>query len=406
MPKNIVIVGGGPAAVWAAIEAKRRDTDARVTLLTDEDCEPYEKPPLSKAVLGGAAAPEHAPIAGGGGLAAHGVELVRQARCIAIDRAARTLATSAGHFPYDALVLATGSVLRELRPLPPSMPRVHYLRTAADARALKAAMDGCKDMIVVGAGLIGLEVASSAAARGIAVTVLEAAPMALARCCDAATSAAIVAEHRHHGVEIELDCALIQATPQQDGRLALESSDGDLYVADIVVVGVGVKPDDALARAAGLETGDGVFVDAWCRTSDPAILAAGDCTRFPGPDGRVHLENWKHAQDQGAVAGRNAAGADDTYTPVPSFWSEQYDLYIQGVGWPSDGARVVRRPMAGKSALAIGVDEGRIVAAVGINAQRDMAAIRRLIERRIAVDPETLADPARPFAEMLKAATR
>ncbi len=147
----------------------------------------------------------------------------------------------------------------------------------------------------------------------------------------------------------------------------------------------------------------GIVVDAQCRTSDPAIFAAGDCTRFPGPGGPVRLENWRHAQDHGAVAGRNAAGASDSYNVVPSFWSEQYDLYIQGVGWPDPAAQKVRRPLPDKSALLLEVKDGVVCYALGINVQRDLAAIRRLIERKIPVEATALADPAQPFAAMLKA---
>jgi NADPH-dependent 2,4-dienoyl-CoA reductase/sulfur reductase-like enzyme len=402
MARNIVVIGGGPAAVFAAIEAKKRDAAANVTLVTDEACEPYEKPPLSKAVLLGKANPEDAPIAGPGGVARLGVTLMTNTRCTAIDRAARQVVTANSRLPYDALVIATGSLMRELPLLPPGMPRVHYLRTEDHARGLKAALKTCKHIVVIGAGLIGLEAAASAAELGIEVTVIEFAPRIMARACDEETGALILAEHQHHGVEFELSTSVTQVTPQLDGSIALETGDGQLHVADVVLVGTGVKPDDALAAAAGLTVQDGIVVDAQCRTSDPNIFAAGDATRFPGPAGMVRLENWKHAQDHGAVAGRNAAGASDTYNAVPSYWSEQYDLYIQGVGWPDAGARKVRRPLPDKSALLLETRDGVLSYALGINTQRDLAAIRRLIERKIPVDPAALADPAQPFAAMLK----
>jgi NADPH-dependent 2,4-dienoyl-CoA reductase/sulfur reductase-like enzyme len=175
-------------------------------------------------------------------------------------------------------------------------------------------------------------------------------------------------------------------------------------VADLVVVGTGVKPDETLAAAAGLSVQDGIVVDEQCRTSDPAIFAAGDCTRFPGPQGLVRLENWRHAQEHGAVAGRNATGASEAYRAVPSFWSEQYDLYIQGVGWPDPYPdQRIRRKLDGKSTLLLETRNGAIVNAIGINAQRDLAAVRRLIERKIQVDATALADPAQSFATMLKA---
>ncbi len=403
MARNIVVIGGGPAAVFAAIEAKKLDGAADVTLVTEEACEPYEKPPLSKAVLLGKANPEDALIAGPGGLAKYGVTVRLNTRCTAIDRAAKQAVTTGGALPYDALVLATGSLMRELPLLPMGMPRVHYLRTETHARAIKAGLTGCKHMVVVGAGLIGLEVAASAAEHGIEVTVIEFAPRIMARACDEETGALILAEHRHHGVEFKLSTSVTQVTTQLDGTIALETSDGELHVADVVVVGTGVKPDDALAATAGLKVQDGIVVDAQCRTSDPAIFAAGDATSFATPQGTVRLENWRHAQEHGAVAGRNAAGASDTYSAVPSYWTEQYDLYVQGVGWPDPSAQKVRRSLPDKSALMLEVKDGVICYALGINVQRDLAAIRRLIERRIPVDAEALADPTKPFNAMLKA---
>ncbi len=304
--------------------------------------------------------------------------------------------------PYDALVIATGSTPRQIPHLPFGMPRVHYLRTEADARALQTSLRQSRDLLVVGGGLIGLEVAASAASLGLQVTVLEVAPRILARVCDEQTSAAVHAAHERHGVRIRLGTTLATAAPRTDGRIEAVTGAGDRLIADLVVVGTGSKPDDALAAAAGLATNDGIVVDAQCRTSDPAIFAAGDAVRFPGPDGLVRLENWRHAQDQGAVAGRNAAGASETYSTVPSFWSEQYDLYIQGVGWPVHGSTRVHRPLGGDGLLVFEISDGRLTYAMGVNAQRDLAAVRRLIERRVPVDPEALADPAQPLAAMLK----
>lgn len=160
-------------------------------------------------------------------------------------------------------------------------------------------------------------------------------------------------------------------------------------------------PDDRIAASAALDVRDGIIVDAHCRTSDPRIFAAGDVARFETSSGTMRLENWRHAQEHGAVAGRNAAGASDTYSAVPSFWSEQYDLYIQGVGWPDLAATKVRRPL--RSVLVLGANNGVVSNALGINVQRDLAAIRRLIERKIPIETSLLADPSRPFVEMLKA---
>ena len=402
MDRPILVIGGGPAGTFAALAAKKQKPDARVLLLTEEACEPYEKPPLSKAVLVGKVLPADAPIAGPGGLAAHGVELERHAHVHSIDRTERTLVLEDGRqLPYETMVIATGSLVRELPLLPAGMPRVHYLRTEGDADRLKSTLRETPRLLVVGAGLIGLEVAASAAELGLQVTVLELAPRILARVCDEDIGGIVEAAHRAHGVDLRLACAVASAASDDRGVEVLTTT-GDRIAADLIVVGTGAKPNARLAASAGLAIDDGVIVDEYCRTSDPAIFAAGDVVRFPGPHGPVRLENWRHAQDQGAIAGRNAAGASDAYRTVPSFWSEQYDLYIQGVGWPLEGTLRIRRPMPGNAALMFELSDGRLVGAQGINVQKDLAAVRRLIERRIPVEPAALEDPSQPLAAMLK----
>ena len=403
--RNIVVVGGGPAGVLAAIEAKRRDPAAAVTLVSEEPCEPYERPPLSKAVLLGKAAATDAPIAGPKGLAGHGVSLACDTRCTVIDPAAHEIVTASGQrLRYDALVIATGSVVRQIPALPLGAPRVHYLRTEAHARALAAELRSARHLCVIGGGLIGLEVAASATELGVKVTVIEVLPRILARVCDEDTSARVDDAHRRHGVELRLNTVLTHVQAGPDGLIALKTNTHETLMADLVVVGAGAVPDDRLAAAAGLRTDNGIVVDAQCRTSDPKIFAAGDVVRFPGPHGLVRREDWRHAQDQGAVAGRNAAGATDEYRSVPSFWSEQFDLYIQGVGSrPAEPDQQVRRQGAAASQISFELTGPHVAYALGVNAQRDIAIVRRLIERQIAVDPIALADPARPLADLLKA---
>ena len=404
---RILVVGGGPAGTFAAIAAKKQNTAAEVTLLTDEPCEPYEKPPLSKAVLLGRARPADAPIAGPNGVGSHGVTLRPHARVLHVDRLTRTVSLSDGSpLHYDTLVLATGASVRQVPQLPAGSPGVHYLRSETDADGLLAALQPGRRLLVVGGGLIGLEVAASAAEIGVKTTVLELAPRILSRVCDEQIAAIVEAAHCAHGVDLRLSTAVASASFAA-GTARVVTTGGDTIEADAVVVGTGAKPHDTLAREIGLATDDGIVVDEECRTSDPAIFAAGDAVRFPGPHGPVRLENWRHALDQGSIAGRNAAGASDRYTTVPSFWSEQYDLYIQGIGWSAPagaaaGVTRVTRPLPAPAVLIFELAEGRITTALGINAQRDLAAVRRLIERRVVVDAAALADPAQPLAAMLK----
>jgi 3-phenylpropionate/trans-cinnamate dioxygenase ferredoxin reductase component len=403
-PRRIVIVGGGPAAVGAAIAARQQDAAAGVVLLTDEGCEPYEKPPLSKAVLTGKVGPYDAPIAGPKGLGGFGVTLTCRARVRAIDRTGRAVVTEAGErIAYDALVLATGSVNRIL-PMFPPRPGIYYLRTETEALGLKAHLDRSKSLLVIGGGLVGLEVAGSAAELGIKTTVIEIAPRILARVCDEQTSALVHERHRAHGVDIRVATAVSALRELPDGGFAVDTKAGETISGDLIVVGAGAVPEDTLAKEAGLEVQDGIIVDDHGRTSDPAIFAAGDCTRFPGPHGPVRLENWRHAQEHGAITGRNAAGGDAAYNVAPSFWSEQYDLYIQGMGWPGaqPGDRI-RRQIGPSAMLLFELNGPHLTYAMGINAQRDIAAARRLIERRVPVNADDLADPAKPLAQLLKA---
>jgi NADPH-dependent 2,4-dienoyl-CoA reductase/sulfur reductase-like enzyme len=261
-------------------------------------------------------------------------------------------------------------------------------------------------LLVIGGGLIGLEVAASAAELGLQTTVLEIAPRILMRVCDEETSAAVHAAHQQRGVDIRVNTALSSITRLADGRIKVGLVNGTFVTADLVVVGVGSVPNHSIAAAAGLRINDGIVVDEYCRTSDPAIFAAGDAVRFPGPQGLIRLENWRHAQDQGVVAGSNAAGANILYATLPSFWSEQYDLYIQGIGWSANESTRIRRVLVGNSSLSLHVRDNRLVFVVGINAQRDVAIAKRLIERSVPVKLTALSDPSQPLALMLSGQCR
>jgi 3-phenylpropionate/trans-cinnamate dioxygenase ferredoxin reductase component len=402
--RKIVVVGCGPAAVGAAMAARNQDKSAEVLMLSDEHCEPYEKPPLSKAVLTGKAMPHDAPIAGPAGIAGKGITLKHNARVKEIDCAGKAVTTEAGErISYDALILATGSINRVL-PLFPPGPGIHYLRTIDEALALKADLARSKSALVIGGGVVGLEIASSAAELGIKTTVMEIAPRILARVCDEETSAIIHERHRRAGVDIRLGTAATALRRLPSDGFEIDTNTGIAILAECIVVGVGIVPEDQLAKAAGLVVQDGILVDDHCRTSDPAIFAAGDCTRFPGPQGPIRLENWRHGQQQGSVAGRNAAGGDMAYTMLPSYWSEQYDMYIQGMGWPiANPSRRVRRKLGDNATLLFELDGPAIAYVLGINAQREMGPARRLIEQRVPVDPAELADPTKPLNAMLKA---
>src|SRR5262249_9823162 len=276
------------------------------------------RPRVRRGGRPGRGSPHDAPRAAPAGVAGKRITIQHGARVVAIDRTAKSVTTEAGErLDYDALVLATGSVNRVLPMFPAGQKGIHYLRTHEEALALRAELQRAQSRLVVGGGLIGLEVASPAAELGVKTTVIEIAPRILARVCDEETSALIHARHRQAGVDIRVGTAAAALHRAPDGAFAVETRAGDTIAADLIVVGLGVMPEDRLAKAAGLDVNDGILVDDHCRTSDPAIFAAGDCTRFVGPHGPVRLENWRHAQQHGAVAGRNAAGGNMAYTMLP-----------------------------------------------------------------------------------------
>lgn len=399
---DVVVIGAGPAATAAALAAKAFDASHRVFLVTDESCEPYEKPPLSKNVLLRKSKPGDAPIAGAVGVRGHGVTVVH-GTCISIERSSRNIILQDGQrLTYDKLVLATGASCRPVDALPRSLPNVHYLRTAADAVCLREQMIAGRRLLVVGGGLIGLEVAASAISKGMHVDVIEADRNLLARSCPSIIGEYLLHYHRKRGVTCHLEMPATDARISDQGEVVVETAERE-FVADVVVVGVGALPNLTLAVEAGLNVEKGICVDQCCRTSDDNIFAAGDVAQIPSPHGAVRLENWAHAQAHGRVAGINAAGGTQTYEATPSFWTEQYELYVQGVGWFLPQTEHVVRQYGENNWLLFGIQDRRVIYAFGVNAQRDMAIGRRLTERKVIVSVEALKDVAVPLQGILKA---
>src|SRR5499426_1180348 len=309
--RRIVVVGGGPAGVAAALAARQQDAAAEVVLLSDEHHEPYEKPPLSKAVLTGKATPHDAPIAGPNGVAGGGVAFERGVRVTAIDRAVRAVVTQSGaRLGYDALVLATGSINRVLPMFVPGSHGIYYLRTEAEARALKAHLDRSKSLLVIGGGVIGLEVAASAAELGVATTVIEIAPRILARVCDEETSAIIHARHRARGVDIRVGAAASALRTLPDGRLTVEAGAGETLTADLIAGEPAPRPTTRWRRRRGspCRTASSLTTTAARmipRSSPPATAPA-----FPGRTARC---GWRTG-----VTPRSTAPSPPAMPPAPT----------------------------------------------------------------------------------------
>lgn len=345
MAGTVVVVGGGQAAA-ALISHLRAIGDGRpVVLVSDEPVPPYQRPPLSKAYLLGKIDQARLLFRPERWYAENGVTLRLGRRAVAIDRAARTVRLDDGSsLDYEALALVTGSTPRRLpEAMGGHLAGVHVVRGLADVDAMAGEFQPGRRLLVVGGGYIGLEAAAVAAARGLRVTILEAAGRILQRVAAPETADYFRALHESHGVTVREGTPLGRLAGR-DGRVTGASfGDGEHLEVDFVIAGIGIRPNDALARDAGLAVEDGIVVDRACRTSDPAIVAAGDCARVPWEGGTIRLESVQNAVDQAEAAAETLAGRDAAYHPFPWFWSDQFDVKLQIAGLAMGHDHVVDR---------------------------------------------------------------
>ena len=402
---SIVVVGAGQAGGWAAKTLRDAGFAGRVTLVGDETHPPYERPPLSKGVLAGARAPDTTHLFKGGAFEALALDWRRGRRVARLDRERRQVELDGGEsIAYDRLILCTGGRARRLDTPGADAAGVRTLRSIDDALAMHAAMDAARALLVVGGGWIGLEVAATARKRGLDVRVVETAPRLAARVLPPALSDALRRLHEREGTTVELGRSVKRFDRTSGGRIAATLDDGRVVEADLVVAGVGLVPNDELARAAGLAcTPAGVVVDATCRTSDEAIYAAGDIAVTPNRHARtsLRLESWQNAQDQGIAAARAALGQDVSYDPLPRFWSDQYDASVHMLGWiePTQ-ALVMRGDPAALKFTAYALEDGRVRGFCAFNAARDIRPSRKLVESGATVEAATLADPTVDLAKL------
>lgn len=405
MPTNVV-VGAGQAGAHAAIAMRRAGFTGRIVLIGDESALPYERPPLSKAFI---ASEEEVPLVHffePATFAAEGIEVITGVRAEAVDvRASRVMLGFGGEIPFDQLILATGSRPRRLSV--PGAELAHTLRTYGDAMSLRARMEPGRRVACIGAGVIGLELASSARARGCEVTVVEVAASVLSRSLDPRLAMLVVNLHERHGVEFAFSSSVEAIEP--DGVIL---GDGRKLAADLVIAGVGVERNLELARQAGIKTNRGILVDASGRTSTPNVLAAGEVAEFQSRQYESFrlLESWRHAQDHGALVGRVAAGLAEEYSEVPWFWSDQYGVNLQFAGdtTGAGSAHVADRGDRGSDSFAtFFIDAGgAVVGAVGYNAQKEVAAALRMIRGRLKIPGETLSDQSIPIQRVFAQATK
>lgn len=402
--ETIAIVGAGQAGGWAAQTLRDEGFKGNVVLIGNESHRPYERPPLSKAVLSGEAPADSTYLVKAEAFDGLAIDWRPNVSATFIDKATKLLHLSQGEsVRYDKLILCNGGRARRLNIPGADLPGVFTLRSIEDAKALGAALSAGKRLLVVGGGWIGLEVAATARKKGMDVTVVEAMGRLCERTVPPEISKYLHQLHTAHGVDIELGTGIEQLAPSAQGGLAATLTDGRHLACDAVLIGVGLVANDELAREAGLNCDGGVLVDSQCRSSDADILAAGDVATWhcEWAGRRMRLESWQNAQEQGIAAARSALGIAVNHQPLPWFWSDQYDVNLQIFGMPSPAHRVVVRGDQGsKSFVMFFLDADKVVAALGPNAAKDLRFARRLIERRTSVDIDRLADTGVPLAKL------
>jgi 3-phenylpropionate/trans-cinnamate dioxygenase ferredoxin reductase subunit len=402
--RRIVVVGAGHAAGQLAVSLRQQGFDGSIQVIGEEPQPPYQRPPLSKGFLAGETDAASLAFRRPGYYEKHAVELLLDTRVEAIDRAAKSIRLADGQtIGYDRLALTTGARVRRLAVPGVELAGIHYLRTIADVDAIQPAFRPGTRLVVVGGGYIGLEVAAVAIGLGLQVTVLEMAPRVLDRVTSPVVAQFFARIHGERGVAIRTGAAV--SGFEGEGRVdRVLCADGSRIEADLVIVGIGVVPNQELAAAAGLTVDDGIVVDRHAVTSDSEIVAAGDCTRHPSAFAtkRVRLESVQNAVDQAKTAAATLCGNDLPYDTVPWFWSDQYDLKLQIAGLSTGYDEVVLRgDPEQRSFAAFYFGDGRLLAVDAINRPPEYMWARRMLAERRTIDRAHLADPTVPLVELV-----
>lgn len=401
---DILIVGAGHGGAQAAIALRQAGFAGSIALIGDEPELPYERPPLSKDYLAGAKPFDRLLIRPSAFWPERAITLLPGRRIVAVDAGAhRVTDGNGGAIGYGQLIWAAGGAPRRLACPGHDLGGVHYVRTRSDVDAMIAALPAIERVAIVGGGYIGLEAAAVLAKLGKQVVLIEALDRLLARVAGPVLSSFFAAEHRARGVDLRFDAQVVAIEGDRSAR-GVRLADGETIPADMVVVGIGIVPEVAPLLAAGADGGNGVAVDARCRTRLANVWAIGDCAlhrnRFAA-GAPIRLESVQNANDQAVVVARNIAGTPAEYEAVPWFWSNQYDLKLQTVGVSiGHDAEIVRGDPATRSFSVIYGRAGKVVALDCVNMVRDYVQGRRLVEQGLPFDATRLADTQVPLKEL------
>ena len=405
MSESFVIVGASHAAAMLAPSLRQQGWQGRIIVIGAEASIPYHRPPLSKDYLAGAKSLEEILIRPAKVYEKSEVEFILETSVESIDRDNKTVRLSNNeNLSYDKLALTVGSKVRKVNLPGVDLDGVFYLRDLKDVERISAYISPGANAVIVGGGYIGLETAAVLNGKGMNVTVLEMMERVLQRVTAPALSEFYTRIHEEEGVSIRCSTGVTGFTG--NGRVAkVLCSDGSEFSADLVIIGVGILPNTALAEAAGLQVDNGIVVNARVQTSDPDIFAAGDCTFHHNPvyDRWVRLESVQNATDQSRVIAGAACGKEMSYNTVPWFWSEQYDLMLQIAGLSQGYDEIITRgdPGNGRSFAAFYLRAGRVIAVDAVNRPQEFMFTKKLIPAQKTMDKEKLADADVPIKELL-----
>jgi len=391
----LVVIGAGQAGQQICDSLRRGGYDGHLMLLGDEASLPYQRPPLSKKFLTGTLEAERLLLRPASYYEQQKIDVHLNTRVVSIDRAQCRLRLESGEsLAYSGLALATGTRIRPLNVPGASAADIHYVRSLADGERLAAALTTARRVAVIGGGFIGLEVAAIAREQGREVVLIESLDRLMARAVAPQVSAFYADLHRAHGVELLLNTGVSEIRTTGAEHVVVTSS-GAAYTADLVVAGIGVLPNSELAEQAGLACNNGIVVDDCARTSDPLIVAAGDCTWHMNAylKREFRLESVQNAVDQAKAAAASLLGQPAVYHQVPWFWSDQYDVKLQiaGIGMPHDSA-VVRGDPAAKAFSVFCFRDGALVGVDSMNKPADHMAARKLLAQGTALSPAQAGD--------------